>query len=180
VESLPASLLWLTHHLAGTDVRWSATDLAHEIHGPLASALLPWIEGAWGLMVILSLGLSVRAASRAPEASSSDIARLVLLPLVALVAFSPVLSPQFTIWFTGLAALAWSSHRRAAAVLLAAAALTRVIYPAPHYQTGLDLPYTLALVARNTLLVVAWFALARSMWQAVGPPVYIEARCERM
>jgi hypothetical protein len=168
------------HHLAGTDVRWSPSDLAYEIHGSLASALLPWVEGVWGLMVVLSLGLSVRAAARAPEASSSEIARLVLLPLVALVAFSPVLSPQFTVWFTGLAALAWSSHRRPAAVLLAAAALTRVIYPAPHYQTGLDLPYTLALVARNALLVVAWFALARSTWPAVRRTVYIEARCGRM
>jgi hypothetical protein len=169
VESLPASILWLMHHLAGTAVHWSPGDHAYEIHGSLASALLPWIEGLWALIVVLSLGLSAIAAVRAQGASSGDMARLVLLPLVALVAFSPVLSPQFTIWFTGLAAVAWNSDRRVAAVLLAAAALTRVIYPAPHYQTGLDLPYTLALVARNALLVVAWFALARSgKWLIAG------------
>lgn len=163
VESLLASVLWLMKQLGAIDVRWVGAEAAYELHGRAPALLHGWVDALWAAVVSASVVVSARVARAQAPVGAPEIARLLLLPVLALVAFGPVLSPQFTIWLTGLSALALFASRGPAVVILLAAALTRLVYPAPHYQTGLDLAHTLVLLARNALLVGAWVALFRQL-----------------
>jgi hypothetical protein len=73
---------------------------------------------------------------------------------------SPVLSAQYLLWVTGLAAVCLATgrttQRPAALAVLAAAALTQVVFPLgwPSLISG-SAAVTGVLVARNALLIVA-------------------------
>ncbi len=115
-----------------------------------------------GLVLAVAAVLGWRlfiAAGRArwrPEFATDVPLAATLLFLVA----SPVLSPQYLLWVIGLAAVCLATgrttQRPVALAVLAAAALTQVIFPSgwPSLISG-SAAITGVLVARNALLVVA-------------------------
>ncbi len=115
-----------------------------------------------GLVLAVAAVLGWRlfiAAGRArwrPEFATDVPLAATLLFLVA----SPVLSPQYLLWVTGLAAVCLATgrttQRPAALAVLAAAALTQVVFPIgwPSLISG-SAAVTGVLVVRNTLLVIA-------------------------
>ncbi|MBN1209764.1 MAG: hypothetical protein JXB05_33250 [Myxococcaceae bacterium] len=162
VESLPAALLWLGHHVADWPVTWRCLPTWDELGGPAADALLPWARAAWMGATGGSALLGAAVLLRRPRPDFTDQVEALLLPVLAFAAFNFVLSPQYHIWFMPLAALLMAGRAPAAAVgLLVATALIPLFYPSPGYHQGLSVARTLALVARNLLLVAAWAALAR-------------------
>src|SRR5262249_15502663 len=116
----------------------------------------------WGVAVGAAAVLGGRlfpAARRArwrPEFATDVPLAATLLFLVV----SPVLSAQYLLWVTGLAAVCLATgrttQRPAALAVLAAAALTQVVFPLgwPSLISG-SAAVTGVLVARNALLVVA-------------------------
>ena len=116
----------------------------------------------WRLLIT-----SGRARWRPEFAADAPLAATLLF-LVA----SPVLSPQYLLWVTGLAAACLATgqttQRPVAVAVLAAAGLTQLIFPIGWYRLvyGSD-AVTGVLAARNTLLVAAaalscWRILRRS------------------
>ena len=162
-ESLAASLLWLGRHLVHWDVRWASARASYEIHGGVARLVLPWATAAWAGGVAFSTAVAGWSTWREKASSSPALARLALLPVLAFVAWSPVLSPQYMIWLQVLAALALleETGRLAALLVLVSAAVTPTIYPSSSYCRGLDLVGTAMLVARNLALVIGWGLLLR-------------------
>jgi hypothetical protein len=93
--------------------------------------------------------------------------------LLFLVA-SPVLSPQYLLWVTGLAAACLASgrttQRPAALAVLAAAGLTQVIFPVgwPGLLSGSG-AVTAVLAARNGLVVAAAALSCQRILRATSP-----------
>ena len=114
----------------------------------------------WRLLIA-----SGRARWRPEFAADAPLAATLLF-LVA----SPVLSPQYLLWVTGLAAACLATgqttQRPAALAVLAAAGLTQLIFPIewPSLVHGSD-AVTGLLAARNVLLVVA---AALSCWRILS------------
>jgi len=169
-ESLYASLLWLAHLAGLAQAKWGSVEAGIEVQGPLAAAILPWARLIWATTVLFSVALASWAAARCETRSIGQVARLLLIPLLAFIAFNHILSPQYMIWIFPVAALAMSTGKVWPVFLIVPATmLTPIIFPAlpGHYGTGLLLPETLVLVVRNLLLVMAWALLVRELLQAV-------------
>jgi len=157
-ESLYSSVLWLGERLNMAHVEWVFTRKWLEVTGPAASAVLPWARAALVLAVVISTALAARAAARCDNPTPGKVARLLLLPLLAFLAFNQVLSPQFIVWALPLAALG-TLERWPLPVLaiLLATVLTPIFYPSVFhdYATGLGLFETAILVLLNLGLVAA-------------------------
>jgi hypothetical protein len=165
-ESVYASVLWLGRRLGIVQVEWEFTKKWFEVTGPSASALLPWSRA----MLVAATGfttiLAARAAARWKDPSPGQLARLLLVPLLAFVAFNNVLSPQFMIWILPLAAIG-SLERKALSMLAIffAAVITPIFYPSlfDDYAVGLSLFETSILVVRNLTLITALALLILSL-----------------
>lgn len=139
-----------------------------EIGDGLADAIavaLKWL----GLLVLAAAALWWIARDRAIRRGRSDLADAALARdfaftvMLALIVVSRVLSPQFMIWVTGLAAVVLSSRStrltRPAWIALGAVALTTGIYLAP-----------VNMAIRNVALVVAAVDAALVMWSVLREP----------
>ena len=169
IESVAATPFMIWRHAGwhGTMVyRFGAYQLSGE-HVALA-------QDAGGLGLVLAaaavtgwrlLIASGRARWRPEFAADAPLAATLLF-LVA----SPVLSPQYLLWVTGLAAACLATghttQRPAALAILAAAGLTQLIFPIwwPSLIHGSN-AVTGILVARNVLLAVA---AAMSCWRILS------------
>jgi len=166
VESLFASVLWLGKRLSIVDLRWEYTKKWFEVTGPSALVTLPWARATLVLAVVGATALAARVASRCHDVSTGQVATLLLVPLMAFVAFNTVLSPQFIIWALPLAALGTLEPRPLPILgILLAAALTPVFYPSlfGDYASGLNLFETSILVFRNLLLITTLGMLIRGL-----------------
>jgi Gpi18-like mannosyltransferase len=167
VESLYASALWLLHLAGVTSFNWEQGHGCLELHGSLATHVLPWARALFFLMVIVSIVWACRVASRRRAFSAAFLSRLSLLPLSAFVAFNQVLSPQYLIWllpFAGLASL--EGKQRVAVIMLLATCLTPMVFPSEYYHTGLHLPETIMLLIRNLALIWLWWRIAAELAEA--------------
>lgn len=178
-ESLGGSILWLLRHLGVVEASWTWLPKWVEITGPWATPLRDATSLAFLFAVTLSAGLSAWRLAKTPAPSLGLLARAALAPIAAALVFSSVLSPQFLVWLVGLTGLAMteggtpsgaSGAWRVPALVLAATALVPLFFPSPQYNAGLELPRTLALVARNVLLLAAWVELVRSLARRSGAP----------
>lgn len=171
-ESIYASAIWLAHLIYGVPAFWIHTTAWFEVQGPIASAVVPWARIFFGASMIAATVIATRSAWRASSRSAVGIGRLsriLLIPLLAFVAFNLVLSPQYMIWLIPMAALAaLEGSIWPVAMILLAAALVPAFYPSYQYfsANGLDLLQTWALFARNMLLAVSCIWLAVSEWRA--------------
>lgn len=175
-ESLGGSMLWLAHHFGLAHAEWTWVDKWVEIAGPGAPAVRFATSLALLVAVPCSVAASVRFALKAPSLSLAQLARAALVPMLGLLVFASVLSPQFLIWVVGLAALSLTDGRcRSAALVLAALALVPLFYPSKDYGAGLRLLGTVALVLRNALLGVAWVDVMFQMLQVKPPSAQVRA-----
>lgn len=176
VESLYASALWLLRTLGLADVSWSEVSVGavrswRELAGPAAQRFLPVAEAIFATCTLLSVACAAWFMARVESLTLAKLARSLLVPLLAFVAFNIVLSPQYMIWVIVLAALGTLDGKYFAGIALTAAAcVTPVFFPSPEYVTGLNLFQTLVLLARNLLLVVVWLALMWEFWEAARKP----------
>jgi hypothetical protein len=165
-ESLYASSLWLAHLSGLTEAKWEGANGCQEVHGALADTILPWTRAWFALAVGISTALSCRSAARLQGGSVAALARHLLVPLLAFVIFNQVFSPQYMIWLLPFAAMASAVGNPLIPMAIPlATVLIPIFFPSPEYLEGLNLPHTLALVARNLILVGAWVFLVRELLQ---------------
>jgi hypothetical protein len=160
VESLYASVLWLGKLLGITELEWVSVKAWNEVAGPAASATLPCARVLFASTVVLSTLLASWIASRCEKPSIAQLARLMLLPTLAFVAFNQVFSPQYMIWLLPLAVLVMMEDNSLPMLAIPLATmLTPVIYPTNSYALGLDFFQTIVLIIRNLILIAVWLWL---------------------
>ncbi len=167
-ESLAASLIWGLKHLGLTDASWVDLTLWTEVQGTMASALLEWARALFIATVFFSVTIASCAVARCQRPSIGWVARLLLGPLLAFVAFNQVFSPQFMIWLLPLAALGTLEGNPWVVLgIPLATALTPVIFPSlsGNYGRGLNSLETIVLVTRNLILVAVWWLLIKEQWR---------------
>lgn len=174
VESLPASLLWYVHLLLPFELTWSAVELGDrswfELTGPSARAGLAASRLLFPAAVLGSLWVAVRKARTMTQPHPAELARLLLLPLLAFTVWNIVFSPQYTIWSVALAALACSAGSRWPMVALAVASCaTPLFYPTAQYGVGLELGQSAVLLLRNLCFLAVWIRLLAESWPRPAP-----------
>ncbi len=163
-ESLAASCVWAASKCGLTEAFWVAVKRWTEVQGTWATAVLPWARVLFAGTVLLSIAVASRTALWVQELSASGLARLLLTPLLAFVAFNTVLSPQFMIWLVPFGALAMLEGNRSPMIALSLATmLTPIIFPSfnSDYSDGLNGFETSILLIRNMTLVIVWVFLVR-------------------
>jgi hypothetical protein len=167
-ESFFASLVWGLHRIGLADANWIYVFRWFEVQGPLASLVLPLARLIFVVALVVSACVCCLAANRLQSLSVGRLARLLLVPLLAFVAFNQVLSPQFMIWLLPLAGLATleGNYWPPLAVVLATM-LTPIIFPSfgDDYSRGLKGWETLILIIRNLTLAGAWIILLVEHWR---------------
>jgi hypothetical protein len=150
------------------NIDWSYVNKWYEVKGVLATAVLPWARGLFIFGVGGSTLIASWVAFRFQKMNAPQIARLLLIPLLAFVALNQILSPQYMIWLLSLAALASleGTHWVPGGIALATM-LTPIFYPSADYGIGLNLPETLVLVVRNLILIAVWISLIRGSFRSI-------------
>ncbi|HEX3291896.1 MAG TPA: glycosyltransferase 87 family protein, partial [Gaiella sp.] len=161
IESLGAGMLLAVHHSFGTSLGWASSSGSQNLTGTGAGALAL----VQGIAQVAGVVLVWAAFWRGP-ASSERLVRHAAAAVVAFVALSKVLSPQFLVWLVLLVPLVVAARGRAPLWLLTAAcAVTAVWFPARYWELVKEfdpLASWLVLVRAVLLLVL----LAVLMWPA--------------
>jgi len=161
IESLGAGMLLAVHHSFGTSLGWASSSGSQNLTGTGADALAV----VQGIAQVAGVVL-VWAAFWRGHASSERLVRHAAAAVVAFVALSKVLSPQFLVWLVLLVPLVVAARGRAPLWLLTAAcAVTAVWFPARYWELVKEfdpLASWLVLVRGGLLLVL----LAVLMWPA--------------
>ncbi len=148
IESSYASVLIVLQAIVPLGLRHEVSHHAHDLAGPLADAIAPWTRP---IQVVAVLAVSFLAGRR-----QQALARAGAAVLAIALASANVLSPQFLLWLIPLAALALAGlpDRTTAAMLVAAAGLTALVFPALYPELlALRVQGALPLLVRNGLLV---------------------------
>jgi uncharacterized membrane protein len=166
IESTPATVLWLAgdSFITGDPVRPDRFKSNGLDGGPAhtVSVLATILE------VLAILGAAALAARR------RDARHLVLccfLAAIAFVALGKVLSPQYLVWLTPFAAVAFAWGARVPAALIAlACVLTQIEFPRRYFDLVADDDTTFAIVGvRNVALIVAGLSLAAALARSPSP-----------
>jgi hypothetical protein len=169
IESTPATVLWLADDsfITGDPVRPDRFKSNGLDGGPAhtVSVLLTILE------VLAILGAAALAARR------RDPRHLVLccfLAAIAFVALGKVLSPQYLVWLTPFAAVAFAGSRppaRLPASLSAlACVLPQIVFPRGYFDLVAGDDTTFAIVGvRNAALVAAGVSLAAALARSPSP-----------
>jgi hypothetical protein len=173
VESTAAALVGVAHAFAPSIATASYTFGSINLDGPAAAMLSRLSAGLGALAVLAALAMSVVRLRRAgsPQERTGALVDGLAGLLLAFMAFSKVLSPQYLVWLLPLAVLSALRRRGAAlALLLAAFGLTQIIYPFSQGALArLEVwPYALVL-ARNGLLMALAAVLLRAPGKVEGP-----------
>ncbi len=169
IESTPASVLWLAgdSYVTGDPVRPDRFKSNGLDGGPAAAVSL-----AFEILEVLAI-----AGAAALAARGRDARHLVLccfLAVIAFVALGKVLSPQYLVWLTPLAAVAWAGSgptaRLPAALVAAACVFTQLEFPRRYFDLVAGDDTTFAIVAaRNALLLAAGISLAAALARSSSP-----------
>lgn len=139
---------------------------AYQISGPGVGAVVSATTVATVAVLAAFVVLARRGAAPVP---------LALATLLAVVVAARVLSPQYLVWVLGVAGLALASGTRGltrtAVLLVAAAALSQLLYPLLYggLRRAEVLPAVI-LLARNALLVAATVTVIRALRTTGYPP----------
>ena len=186
IESLsasPAMVGWLVDSRRW-DVRYSHFK-AFEVSGPAVPAL---IALSTVLSVLLLAGLVLlwwRALRRATPVTPEGLLWLCLASVCAYLFTSKVFSPQYLLWLLPIAAAGLTIApgrvvRRWSVGLLAAAALSHLIYPVFYrglVEHGWQSPVAVALLVVRNLLVVGLLVVAgRQAWRATSNSLPVPER----
>jgi hypothetical protein len=161
IESLGAGMLLAVHHSFGTSLGWASSSGSQNLTGTGADALAV----VQGIAQVAGVVLVWAAFSRG-HASSERLVRHAAAAVVAFVALSKVLSPQFLVWLVLLVPLVVAARGRAPLWLLTAAcAVTAVWFPARYWELvkEFDPLASWLVLVRGVLLLVL---LAVLMWPA--------------
>ncbi|MCQ9136465.1 glycosyltransferase 87 family protein, partial [Streptomyces hilarionis] len=170
IESLGGTALSLASHAGwpGTArYRYGAMEFVGPYVSSVAHACLALTAAAFALLVLWR----VRARRHTPATPYDAALCAVLLFTVT----SRVISPQYMIWLLGLAAVCLTSRhtsqRPVAVLLLAATAVSTVIYPM-HYWEVISCSWTgtTLMVVRNGLLAWAAGLSYRRLWRPAPLP----------
>ncbi|TXJ79966.1 DUF2029 domain-containing protein [Streptomyces lavendulae] len=171
IESLGGTALNLARH-AGWSGRPRYQYGAIELVGPyvplVAAVSLALTAAAFGLLVLWRV-----RARRWTEATAADAA---LCAVLLFTVTSRVISPQYMVWLLGLAAVCLVSRhtgqRPVAVLVLAAAALSTVVYPLCYgLVIGGSWPGCLLMLGRNGLLTAAAVLSFVRLWRATAAPM---------
>jgi Glycosyltransferase family 87 len=163
IESLGAGVLLALHHAFGLSLDWASGSGSQNLTGTGADA----VAVLQGIAQAVAVALVWLSFARGP-ATTERLVRHAAAAVVAFVALSKVLSPQFLVWLVLLVPLVGGPRRRAALLLtVVACVLTAVWFPARYW----DLVFTfdplaswLVLLRGVTLLAL----LAALTWPATG------------
>jgi hypothetical protein len=161
IESLGAGVLLALHHAFGVGLDWASGSGSQNLigAGPDSLAVLQ------GVAQVVAVALVWVAFSRGP-ATTERLVRYAAGAVVAFVALSRVLSPQFLVWVLFLVPLVGGPRRRATLLLTTGAcALTAVWFPARYAKLVFDFdPLASWLVLARGLTLLA--LLAALTWPA--------------
>ena len=163
IESVGAGVLLALHQAAGTALAWTSGSGSQNLTGAGADALAV----VQGVAQVVAVALVWVGYGRGPS-TPARLVRYSAAAVVAFVALSKVLSPQFLVWLVLLVPLVGGPRRRAAIVLtIAACALTAVWFPARYWDLVRDFdPLASWLVLFRGLVLLA--LLAALTWPATG------------
>jgi hypothetical protein len=153
IESSYAGVLLLLHRILPFEVAHEASHHAHDLAGPVADAFAVASRGLVPVGVLAVTWLAWRRGLGCVRGCAAVIAAALLL--------GNVFSPQFMLWLVPLAA-ATVAHPldRRAVLLVAAAGLTSLVFPALYPALVALRPHAgLALCARNLALFALLLAL---------------------
>lgn len=169
IESLGGTVLGFARH-AGWQGRVRYQYGAMEFVGPyvstVAAASLALTLGCFGLLLLWRV-----RARRWTLATPNDAA---LAAVLLFTVTSRVISPQYMVWLLGLSAVCLTSRhttqRPVTALILAATAVSSVVYPALYEEvTGSTWTGCLLMLVRNGLLVTAAALSLTRLWRAGLP-----------
>jgi hypothetical protein len=164
IESLGAGVLLALHHAFGTALDWASGSGSQNLTGAGADTLAV-LQGIAQVVAVVLVWVSF---ARGP-ATSERLVRHAAAAVVAFVALSKVLSPQFLVWLVLLVPLVGGRRRRRILALTAAAcALTAVWFPARYWDLVREFdPLASWLVLLRGVLLLA--LLAALTWPATEP-----------
>ena len=156
IESLGAGVLLALHHAAGMPLEWSSGSGSQNLTGTTAGA----VAVLQGVAQIAALALVWVGFARGP-ASTERLLRYAAAALVAFVALSKVLSPQYLVWLVLLVPLVVGVRGRGAVWLtVLACALTAAWFPARYWDLVRDFdPLSSWLVLFRGVALVALLAV---------------------
>jgi Glycosyltransferase family 87 len=164
IESLGAGVLLALHDAAGTSLGWASGSGSQNLTGTAAGVLAVM----QGIAQVLAVALVWVSFWRGP-ATTERLVRHAAASVVAFVALSKVLSPQFLVWLLLIVPLVVCARSRGALGLMTAAcALTALWFPARYWELVREfdpLASWLVLARGATLLAL----LAVLMWPATEP-----------
>jgi hypothetical protein len=174
MESLGSGILLALHHTFGLSLDWASGSGSQNLTGrPAATLAVCQGLAQAGALVLVWVGFA-----RGP-ATAERLLRFSAAALVAFVALSKVLSPQFLVWLVLLVPLVGGVRSRAALWLtVLACALTAVWFPARYWElvrefdplaSWLVLFRGLTLVALLLVLTATERGPARSRSHAPSP-----------
>ena len=157
IESLGAGVLLALHHAFGMSLDWASGSGSQNLTGRSADALAL----VQGVAQAVALVLVWWGFARGP-ATAERLLRFSAAALVAFVATSKVLSPQFLVWLVLLVPLVGGVRSRAALSLtVLACALTAAWFPARYWELvrEFDPLASWLVLARGLTLVALLYAL---------------------
>jgi hypothetical protein len=174
IESLGAGLLLIAHDAFGTSLAWASGSGSQNLTGTAADVLAV-VQGVAQVGVVAAVWL---AFARGP-ATTERLVRFGAAAMVAFVALSKVLSPQFLVWLVLLVPLVAGVRGRFALGLTAlACACTAVWFPERYWElvkefdplsSWLVLVRGLALIALLAVLILPARERARARSRSPAP-----------
>ena len=164
IESVGAGLLLALHQAFGMGLGWTSGSGSQNLTGTGAGVL----AALQGVAQVVAVVLVWVAYARGPS-TAERLVRYGAASVVAFVALSKVLSPQFLVWLVLLVPLVGGPRRRAAlALTVVACALTAVWFPARYWDLVRDFdPLVSWLVLLRGLVLLG--LLAALTWPATEP-----------
>jgi glycosyl transferase family 87 len=130
IESLGAGVLLVLHGAVGTGLGWASGSGSQNLTGAGAGTLAV-LQGVAQVAAVTLVWVSY---ARGPS-TAQRLVRHAAASVVAFVALSKVLSPQFLVWLVLLVPLVGGPRRRAAiALTVVACALTAIWFPARYWE----------------------------------------------
>ena len=156
IESLGAGLLLALHQSFGLSLEWASGSGSQNLTGTTADV----VAVLQGMAQVVAVALVWVAFARGP-ATPERVVRHAAAAVVAFVALSKVLSPQFLVWLVLLVPLVGGARSRAALWLtVLACALTAIWFPARYWELVKEFdPLASWLVAARGATLVALLAV---------------------
>ena len=172
IESVGAGLLLALHQAFGMGLGWTSGSGSQNLTGTGAGAL----AALQGVAQVVAVVLVWIAYARGPS-TTERLVRYGAASVVAFVALSKVLSPQFLVWLVLLVPLVGGPRRRAAlALTVVACALAAVWFPSRYWELVRDfdplaswLVLLRGLVLLGLLAALTWPATERAPSRSPSP-----------